>query len=275
MISQGLKSPEREQSIHLGWSVDDLIETVVESVQKSRISDTPFYHLRFDHFFPDDLYAAMLQAMPVSTDYRATFDQHNGRNSSDATATRTKIDLFPEYIRHFPPHKRAIWEVVGRALCSRELGRAFAQRLAPGLEPRFGRNFTRVSMYPLPILTRDIPGYRKGAHTDSPWKGITVQLYLPPDNSTTHIGTLFHERLPSGGKGPNRTQVPFAPNSGYAFAVGNDTWHSVARVGTEVKTRDSILLTYFVDAGAFRFLRNRGRRIGNFVVNEMRNLKRR
>jgi hypothetical protein len=116
MISQGLKSPEREQSIHRAWSVDDLIKTVVESVQKSRISDTPFYHLRFDHFFPDELYAAMLQAMLVSTDYRAMFDRHNGRNSSDGTATRTKIDLFPEYVRHFPPHKRAIWEVVGRAL---------------------------------------------------------------------------------------------------------------------------------------------------------------
>ena len=100
-----------------------------------------------------------------------------------------------------------------------------------------------------------------------------MQFYLPPDHSTTHIGTVFHER--AGGTSTNKTQVPFAPNSGYAFAVGNDTWHSVNPVGTEVKTRDSILLTYFVDAGAFRFLRNRGRRMGNFVLNEMRNLKRR
>jgi len=45
-------------------------------------------------------------------------------------------------------------------------------------------------------------------------------------------------------------------------------------VGTEVKTRDSILLTYFVDAGAFKFLRNRGRRVGNFMLNEVRNLRR-
>ena len=149
------------------------------------------------------------------------------------------------------------------------------QLIGPGLQRRFGENFARVKMYPLPILTRDIPGYRKGPHTDSRWKGITVQLYLPPDNSTAHIGTLFHERPQPGGNLPNRTQVPFAPNSGYAFAVGSDTWHSVARVGPEVRTRDSILLTYFVDAGAFKFVRNRGRRIGNFVLNEMRNLKRR
>jgi hypothetical protein len=38
-----------------------------------------------------------------------------------------------------------------------------------------------------------------------------------------------------------------------------------------VKTRDSILLTYFVDAGVLRILRNRGKRIGNFVLSEFRN----
>jgi hypothetical protein len=38
-----------------------------------------------------------------------------------------------------------------------------------------------------------------------------------------------------------------------------------------VTTRDSILHTYFVDAGLLRLLRNRGRRLGNFVRNEVRN----
>jgi hypothetical protein len=60
------------------------------------------------------------------------------------------------------------------------------------------------------------------------WKGITVQLYLPPDNSITHIGTIFHERLPDGQK-PRRKQMPFARNTGYAFAVADNTWHSAIR----------------------------------------------
>jgi hypothetical protein len=42
-----------------------------------------------------------------------------------------------------------------------------------------------------------------------------------------------------------------------------------------VKTRDSILLTYFVDAGLLRFLRNRGKRVGNFVLNEVKHVARR
>ena len=61
-----------------------------------------------------------------------------------------------------------------------------------------------------------------------------------------------------------------APNTSYAFAVGDNTWHSADPVGGEVDTRDSILLTYFVDAGMLRFFRNRGKRIGNFFLNEFR-----
>ena len=143
------------------------------------------------------------------------------------------------------------------------------RRLAPGLSARFGADFAKVGMYPVPILTRDIPGYRITPHPDTHWKGITVQLYLPRDASTTHIGTIFHERLPDGSM-PKRKQMKFAPNTGYAFAVDKETWHSADPVGPEVTTRNSILLTYFVDAGVLRYLRNRGKRVGNFLLNEFR-----
>jgi hypothetical protein len=142
--------------------------------------------------------------------------------------------------------------------------------LAPALERRFGSDYASVGMFPIPVLTRDIPGYLITPHTDTRWKGITVQLYLPRDSSTTHIGTIFHEKLADGTL-PKREQMNFAPNTGYAFAVGTDTWHSADAVGPEVDTRDSILLTYFVDAGLLRYLRNRGKRLGNFVLNEARN----
>jgi integral membrane sensor domain MASE1 len=96
---------------------------------------------------------------------------------------------------------------------------------------------------------------------------------VPRDNAMSHIGTIFHERLPDGSL-PTRTQMKFSPNTGYAFAVADDTWHSADTVGPEVTTRDSILLTYFVDAGPLRFLRNRAKRIGNFLGNEIRYLAR-
>src|SRR5438105_1552553 len=255
-------------------SVENLIQFVVDSLRQAHADDATFHHLRFDRSFPNDFYAEMLEAMLVSEDYRAMSGKSKiGSSRADGKPTRTKIDHIAEYIRHLPPKKREVWDLAGRVLRSKELNAAFVQRLAPGLKGRFGENFANVNMYPVAILTRDIPGYRIFKHTDSLWKGITVQFYLPPDNSTPHIGTIFHEVVPNGRK-PKKAQMPFSPNSGYAFAVADNTWHSADPVVTEVKTRDSILLTYFVDAGPWRFVRNRGRRAANFALNEMRNLKR-
>src|ERR1700720_1331091 len=150
-----------EATIEQSRSVKNLIDSVVESAQAGREEDIPFHHLRFDRVFPDDFYAAMLQAMPGETDYRAMSGKTKlGSTRPDGKPTRTKIDLFPEYIRHLPPKKRAVWDMVGSVLRSKELQSAFVQRLRPGLKLRFGEKFAAVNMYPVPILTRDIPGYR-------------------------------------------------------------------------------------------------------------------
>ncbi len=159
------------------WSVNSLADFVANSVQNAHADDGPFYHLRFDRVFPDDFYAKMLEAMPVAEDYRAMSGKSKmGSSRPDGKPTRAKIDLFPEYTRHFPPKKRAIWDVAGRVLRSKGLEKAFMERLAPGLERRFGVNFANVGMYPVPILTRDIPGYRIFKHTDSLWKGVHGDL---------------------------------------------------------------------------------------------------
>jgi hypothetical protein len=246
-------------------SLARVTDYIAKAIENAPAAGEPFYHLEFDRIFPDDIYAQMIALMPEAVDYRPM----HGRSKVVGTPTRVKIDLFPEYIRHLPPEKRALWDLVGRALCSKKVKRAFVHRLAPGLTRRFGMKFEKVGMYPIPILTRDIPGYLITPHTDTSWKGITVQLYLPRDDAHTNIGTIFHDKLPDGSL-PKRRQMRFAPNTGYAFAVGDNTWHSADPVGPEVTTRDSILLTYFVDKGPLRFLRNRGKRVGNFVTNEVR-----
>jgi hypothetical protein len=251
--------------------VERLRDFVATSIDAAASFDNPFTHLVFDGVFPDDVYAQMLASMPEANDYRPMHGRSKGHDLSDGTHTRVKIDLFPEYIRHLPPQQRAVWDVVGRALCSRPVRDAFVRRLAPALERRFGPDYRKVGMYPIPILTRDIPGYLITPHTDTRWKGITVQLYLPADRANTHIGTIFHDHGADNSCGAKAKQMSFAPNSGYAFAVGKDTWHSADPVGKEVRTRDSILLTYFVDQGALRFFRNRSKRFGNFVLSEVRN----
>jgi hypothetical protein len=274
--AQGARVEAMDQTISLRagnrkLAIERLRDHMVAALETAVHSDTPFNHLVLDGVFPGDVYAAMLANMPQAADYRPMHGRAKGHDLADGTHTRVKIDLFPEYIRHLPAEKRVVWDVVGRALCSVPVRDAFVRRLAPGLARRFGRSYAAIRMYPIPVLTRDITGYLITPHTDTRWKGITVQLYLPSDRSITHVGTIFHEKLPDGSLQKTK-QMTFAPNSGYAFAVGTDTWHSADRIGPEVTTRDSILLTYFVDAGLVRYLRNRGKRVGNFILSELRNV---
>ena len=256
----GLKTNERKRAI------ERLSEFVKDSVEQARACEAPFFHLEFDRVFPDDVYRQIPLAMPVTSDYRP---MHGRSKATGGPPTRVKIDLFAEYIRHLPAAKRALWDVIGHALCSEPVKQAFIRRLAPALEKRFGAGFAGTGMYPVPVLTRDMPGYSIRPHPDTHWKGITVQFYLPPDEAHTNIGTIFLARNPDGML-EKKSQMRFAPNTGYAFAVADDTWHSTDPVGGDVTTRDSILLTYFVDSGVLRIARNRGKRLGNFLLNELR-----
>jgi len=97
---------------------DHLANSVVQSIESARAVEKPFFHLEFDRVFPDDTYAQILALMPESADYRPMHGRSKGQDLDDGTHTRVKIDLFPEYIRNLPPEKRALWDVVGRALCS-------------------------------------------------------------------------------------------------------------------------------------------------------------
>jgi len=254
--------------------VAELVGSLVASVKRARLVETPFLHLEMENIFPDDIYAAMVATMPESADFRPMSARRNTTKRQDGTSTRFKIDLFPEQIWHLPAEKRKVWGPVGRALCSDQLRAAFVERLTPGIEQRLGPGFSPVGFFPIPILTRDISGYAIQTHTDTHRKAITVQIYLPRDERIAHVGTVFHERNADGSM-RRAKQLRFSPNTGYAFAPWDDTWHSVDPVGPEVDTRDSILLTYFHDAGPGQFLSNRAKRVGIFLNTGFRHATRR
>ena len=253
------------------FSPDNIVRHMVERIDAAAAAEVPFYHLVLDGFFPAEIYQEMVDRMPTSDSFRALPGRNNYNIRSDGTSTRVKIDLFPEYLRHMDGVQKELWNSVGRALCAPAVKAAFIRRLAPGLKRRFGDAYPSVGMFPIPMLTRDTDGYRIPEHTDTRWKGITVQLYLPRDESQNGIGTVFSERL-ADGSFRRVTQMAFVPNHGYAFAVGDNTWHSVDAIGRQPKPRDSILHTYFVDDTVYKKFRNRGKRVGNFFRTELRHL---
>jgi len=241
-------------------SVSGSEDSFVSAVERSELRTQPFEHIYMENVFDPQVYVELLAAMPDRRFYHEL--SHVDALRPDGTSTRLRLYLYPEFLKRLPAEQRKIWVPIGRALCSDELQSAFKRKFRAALELRFGKPVERLKLYPVPILLRDQPGYRIGIHSDRPTKGITVQYYLPRDDTQRDVGTIFHEGE-SGEAASRTTQMAFMPASGYAFPVTQTkSWHSAARTTEEDGERVSMMVTYYVDEGFGWRLNNRLRRAG-------------
>ena len=198
-----------------------------------------------EHVLDSAAYAALLTAMPDRQRYHELV--HKDAMRADGSSTRLRMYLYPELLWRLPAEQRRVWLPVARALCSKRLQDAFKHKFRSALEERFGKPVERLHLYPVPILLRDQPGYRIGIHADASTKAITVQFYLPADESQRHLGTIFHAG--EKGKAAEQTvQMQFLPARGYAFAVARSkSWHRAANATEVDGERVSMMVTYYLD----------------------------
>jgi len=233
-------------------------QKLVDAVDRSELRQKPFDHIYMEHVLDPASYDALLAAMPDRRFYHDL--RHRDAVREDGTSTRLRMYLYPELLRKLPADQKKVWMPLARALCSRELETAFKRKFRESLEERFRKKAERIGFYPVPILLRDQPGYRISIHSDVPKKAITVQFYLPRDDSQRGIGTIFHES--DHGEGAKRTtQMPFMPATGYAFPVSlTKSWHSAATSTESDGERVSMMVTYYVADSPFRRLYWQARR---------------
>src|SRR6185312_14072727 len=87
---------------------------------------------------------------------------HHDALRADGTSTRQRLYLYPESLGRLPPAQRRIWAQVAAALCAPDLEHALKRKFRTALEERFQLAAERIPLYPVPILVRDLPGYRIG-----------------------------------------------------------------------------------------------------------------
>jgi len=226
---------------------------LVRAVDRSPLREAPFDHIQMENVFSPDFYRQMLAALPA----REQFHQlhHHDAMRSDGTSTRLRMYLYRENLWRLPAAQRQVWGKVVRALSAPALELAFKRKFRAALEDRFEMEAEKVPLYPVPILVRDLPGYRIGVHADALSKAITVQFYLPSDNSQAHLGTIFHTTSAQDGS-DQPVAMRFLPATGYAFAVRRkESWHSAPTTSEADGERRSIMLTYYVDEQKKRFKR--------------------
>jgi hypothetical protein len=249
------EAPVRSASIAVDAPV---LDQFVAAAERAELRHKPCDHIYMDDVFNPETYTALLAAMPDRRFYH--YLKHRDALRDDGSSTRLRMYLYPELLRGLPEQQKRVWLPVAKALCSHELEAAFKSKFRAPLEERFGKPVEKIGVYPIPILLRDQPGYKISIHSDVATKAITVQYYLPRDESQRHIGTIFHESNESPGA-EKITQMPFLPASGYAFPVSlTKSWHSAAQTTESDGERVTMMVTYYVADSPLTWLKYRLRR---------------
>ena len=230
---------------------DSIVNHGKNSILGGTVFEKPYPHLIFENFFADDVYRRLIGHRPDLSQYR---DLNGAR-------TRKQYTLWDRQVEAGDSERTQLWRTVSDAVSAPEIEAALRERLRSGLKIRqkaSGEPWP-VPMFPQPVLYADFDGYAIKPHPDTRRKVLTMQIYLPADDSQRALGTTIYKISPMGvfawksyGLTKDKT-LPFLPNSGYAFVVIHpaysllkSSWHGREAISVPVdKPRLSILNTYY------------------------------
>jgi hypothetical protein len=228
-----------------------VLECATHAILNADSFEKPYPHILFRDFFPDEFYRRLLRRFP-DTD---RFVQLNGEG------TRRQFNLYDERSDPGSEEGRGAWSIVTRVLSSPEIMSALRAKLDKGLRirARGSREEWPIPMFPRPVLYTDLDGYAIKPHPDTRKKVLTMQIYLPADDTQRDLGTTIYKISPMGvfawksyGLVKEKT-LPFLPNTGYAFVVIHPayslvkaSWHGREAIHVPVnRPRLSLLNTYY------------------------------
>ena len=228
-----------------------MLESATTAISTAETFRLPYPHIFFRNFFPADFYQLLLERFPA----RDRFVQLNGE------ATRWQYNLYDERCDPGTEEGQSAWRIVSRVLTSPEIEAALRVKLEEGFRIRANgsRDEWPIPMFPRPVVYSDLDGYAIKPHADTRRKVLTMQIYLPVDETQRELGTTIYKISPRGvfswksyGLAKEKT-LPFLPNAGYAFVVIHpaysllrSSWHGREAISVPVdKPRLSILNTYY------------------------------
>lgn len=220
-----------------------LRDSLVKRIQATQLDQDPCDHVRLEEIFEADLSRQLVDNLPDQDLYDEQI--HKDARLPDGRYARLRFELTEANIARLPEPKRSFWLNVLDDVRSPEIERAYKEKFRTALTRRFGRDPMQVETVQRPVLFRDIGGYKISVHADNLDKVITSQIYLPRDGSQAHLGTSFHRRNADRSFEKIKT-LPFTPNSGYAFPVTTESWHSVEQMRDSDGARNTLMLIWYL-----------------------------
>lgn len=216
-----------------------ILERLIQKIQGAKIDTQPSDNFYMEDIFSPEVYKEILMRLPEDHDY--DFIDHPDAILPDGRKTRKLLDLTEKNIQRLHPDNQNFWREIHKVVTSKELLDAIVTKFRQKIVAQLGENLPEMVI--VPIFYRDYPGYRIGVHTDAPFKVATMQFYFPKDESQIHLGTSFHQKIDN--QFPILKTNQFKPNSGYAFARTDSSWHSVQQMAAYESIRNTLALTIY------------------------------
>jgi hypothetical protein len=227
----------------------DMRDHLVKAVSAAQLERKPFCNIYTEGLFPSEVYSALLRNLPPKELYAPLNLRKWVR--ADGTSTRDQFYLSSENLAKLSMDSAILWGTLVRAVTDGMLKRAILTKLAPDLAERFGLPEHKVPeiecVYDI-MLVRDTEDYRIKPHPDGLNKIVTMQFYLPADESQLDLGTSLFVRH----RGLIRSsfeevkRFAFKPNSAYAFAVSDSktrtSWHGRDRLTGFTGVRNTLMV---------------------------------
>ncbi|HWA36792.1 MAG TPA: hypothetical protein VG873_02920 [Burkholderiales bacterium] len=202
-----------------------------------RVGNTPVRTYPFPHFyvpevFPAPYYAELQRNLPKPEQMKP-LESRGTRGYPE----RSVLELTGERPEGMPEGQFAFWQGLRSWLLGGRFGHLILQKFAPVVEPRL-RDQPDMLIIDEALLVHDRTRYALGPHTDSPRKVVSVLFYLPADERLARHGTSIYVPKEAGftclgnahhpfANFDRMATMPFVPNSMFAFAKTDNSFHGV------------------------------------------------
>lgn len=201
-------------------------------LREAEVVMEPYPHYYVEQVFPDDYYRELLAHLPESAIYQNLLEVTTLK--LDHFRHRDQRDFNDGWTKMLPGGLREFWENFNRWFLSPELAQAVLDSFAAQLPDEKSRPGVAVESQ----LIRHRAGYFLGPHSDLYTKLVVLLIYLPSDESASHLGTSLYVPKEPGFRCPAGTHyqfedfvrvktVPYRPNSLLAFLRSDISFHGV------------------------------------------------
>ncbi len=240
---------------------DALLSHLLQVVDNAELVSEPFPHMYFNELFPVHIYARMLALRPAADFFKGL--NHKEALLQDGTSTRQVLPFNEQRLQLLPPEQRDFWLSIKTTLDDARLRRVIFDKFSAGIGQRLKihpNGAKDVHGWSKGGLFIDSSGYRISPHRDVFTKLVTMQFYLPADDSQRPLGTALYSRDWLGRLNRELKKLglsglrefahvktfPFLPNSGYAFVVGNHSWHGREPLPADSGERYTLMHIYYL-----------------------------